>query len=205
MRSLSLLVLFSSLMPAAGVPRVTWSRSFPGSNPPWMEITVDKTGAGQYREDPKDDDPLKFQLTASESAQIFALADKLGHFSRPLESNLKFANMGMKTLRYEADGSVGEVKFNYSQDPDARAIADWFERISETERSLMDLEKCVRFDKLGVQDAILHIEILRDQNHLVAPAQFLPMLDRVAKNESFLHMARERAANLTDWIRAQPQ
>ena len=188
---------------AADGPKLTYSRSFPGSNPPWFEITVDQSGAGQYKEDPKDEVPMKFQLAPAESGQMFALADKLDHFSRKVESGLKVANMGVKTFRYEADGKSSEVKFNYSQDADARALADWFEHISDTERSLIELEKSVKFDKLGVQDAILRVEILRDQNHLIAPAQFLPMLDRVAKNESFLHMARERAANLADWIRAQ--
>lgn len=186
-------------------PRLSWSKSFPGSNPPWVEITIEKTGAGQYKEDPKDEDPLKFQLTGAESSQMFDLADKLDRFSRPLESGLKVANMGMKTFRYEADGHSGEVKFNYSEDVDARALADFFERIAETERSLIELETAVRFDKLGVQQAILRIEILRDQKRLVAPDQFLPMLDRVVKNESFLHIARDRAAALAEWIRAIPK
>ena len=51
----------------------------------------------------------------------------------------------------------------------------------------------MRFDKLGVQEAILRIEVVRDQKRLIAAQQFLPMLDRVVKNESYLHMARERA------------
>jgi len=205
MRRLVVLLAVASLLPAVEGPRLTYTRSFPGSNPAWFEIVIDKSGAAQYKEDPKDEDPMKFQLTSVESEQMFALADKLDHFSRPLESGLKVANMGVKTFRYEADGKAGEVKFNYSQDADARALADWFERISETERGLIELERAVRFDKLGVQDAILRVEILRDQNRLIAPQQFLPMLDRVAKNESFLHMARDRAANLGDWIRAQPK
>jgi hypothetical protein len=54
-----------------------------------------------------------------------------------------------------------------------------------------------------VQDAILRIEVTRDQKRLVAEQQFLPMLDRVVKNESYLHMARERAAALADSIRAE--
>ena len=194
---------FFSQAGAADGPKLSYSRTFPGSNPPWFEISIDQNGAGQYKEDPKDEDPLKFQLTATETGQVFGLADKLGHFSRQLESGLKVANMGIKTFRYEADGKVSEVKFNYSQDADARLLADWFEHVSDTERSLIVLENAVRFDKLGVQDAILRVEILRDQNKLVAPGQFLPMLDRVVKNESFLHMARDRAANLADWIRAQ--
>lgn len=202
-----LLAASTPLFPAASPtgPKLTYSKSFPGSAPPWVEITVDKTGAGVYKEDPKDEDPLKFQLTGPESDQIFGLADKLDRFSRPLESHLKIANMGIKTFRYEADGQSGEVKFNYSEDPDARALADFFEHITETERSLIDLERTVRFDKLGVQQSILQIEVLRDQKRLVDPEQFLPLLDRVVKNESYMHMARDRAAALADGIRATPK
>jgi hypothetical protein len=199
----------TTLLPAAPPPdtqtKVGYSKSFPGSTPAWLEIAIEKNGAGQYKEDPKDEDPLKFQLTGEESSQIFSLADKLGHFSRPLESGLKVANMGMKTFRYEADGKASEIKFNYSEDPDARALTEWFERIAETERSLIELERAVRFDKLGVQQAILRIEIIRDQKRLVSPEQFLPMLDRIVKNESFLHIARDRAAALAEWIRAVPK
>jgi hypothetical protein len=202
-----LLIVVGSVLPAASpeMPRLTYSKSFPGSSPAWLEITIDKAGAAQYKEDPKEEDPLKFQLTGTDSSQIFGLADKLDRFARPLESGLKVANMGMKTFRYESDGHSGEVKFNYSEDPDARALSDWFERIAETERSYIELERSVRFDKLGTQQAILRIEIIRDQKRIVAPDQFLPLLDRVVKNESFLHIARDRAAGLAEWIRAIPK
>jgi hypothetical protein len=194
-----------SFLFSAAQPRLTYSKSFPGSNPPWFEVTIEENGGALYKEDPKDEDPLKFQLSGAESSQIFGLAGKLDHFSRPLESGLKVANMGMKTFRYEVDGRSSEAKFNYSEDPDARALNDWFERIGDTERSLIALETAVRFDKLGVQQALNVIETLRDQKRIVAPDQFLPLLDRVVKNESFLHMARERAAGLAEWARAQPK
>jgi len=183
-------------------PRIVYSKSFPGSTPAWVEITIDKAGAGVYKEDPKDEDPLLFQLSEPEAGQIFSLADKLDRFSRPLESKLKVANMGMKTLRYEGDGKPGEVKFNYSEDADAHTLLDWFERIVETERERIEIERAIRFDKLGVQNAILQIEVSRSQKRLVAEQQFLPFLDRIAKNENFLHIARERAAGLADSIRS---
>jgi len=204
-RALSMAAAASVLLAAAQGPRLIYSKSFPGSNPPWFEITIEENGAGLYKEDPKDEDPLKFQLTGAESSQIFGLAGKLDHFSRRLESGLKVANMGMKTFRYEADGQTVEAKFNYSEDPDARALNDWFERISDTERSLIELETAVRFDKLGVQQALNRIETLRDQKRIVAPDQFLPLFDRIVKNESFLHIARDRAAGLAEWTRAQPK
>jgi hypothetical protein len=203
-RFAALAILFATSLLGAG-PRLTYTKSFPGSVPPYVEINVDRSGAALYREDPKDDDPLKFQLSAADTDQLFALAGKLDYFSRKLESGLKVANMGQKTFRYEADGKTSESKFNYSEDMDARALTEWFEKIAETERSLIELERSVKYDKLGAENAILRMEILKDQKRLVAPDQMLPMLDRVVKNESFLHIARDRAAALAEWIRAQPK
>ena len=199
----ALLALLTLPLLAVAVPHMTFSKSFPGSVPPYVEITVDRSGAAEYKEDPKDENPLKFQLSQSDADAIFALGDRLDRFARPLESGLKVANMGLKTFRYSGDdGTSHEVKFNYSEDLEAKTLLDWFERISETERILIDLERAVRFDKLGVQDAILRVEVERDQKRLIAEEQFLPMLDRIVKNESYLHMARTRAAALAESIRA---
>jgi hypothetical protein len=198
-----LLLLLAGQLSAAPEPKVVFLKSFPGSVPPYVEITVERSGAAEYKEDPKDDDPLKFQLKPDEVGAIFQLSDRLDHFTHPVESGLKVAFMGTKTFRYDpGDGASHEVKFNYSEDPEAKTLLDWFERIAETERRLIELETAVRFDKLGVQDALLRIEVVRDQKRLVAEEQFLPLLDRVVKNESYLHMARDRAAALAESIRA---
>jgi hypothetical protein len=201
MKPILCVLLLASCGFAADGPSVIFTKSFPGSHPAFIEITIQKDGAGVYKEDPKDDDPLTFKLGGDFNTQIWALSDKLDHFGHKLESGLKVANMGMKTFRYESPEGAKEAKFNYSEDPDARALLDLFEQISESERAYIALETAVRFDKLGAQEAILRIEALHDNKRLVPETQFLPLLDRVANNESFIHMARERAANLGDAIR----
>ena len=198
---LPLFIITAFSMFAQNSLRITWSKSFPGSTPAFAEIALDGSGAGTYREDPKDEDPVKFQLSETEWSQITSLARKLDNFAHPLESGLKIANMGIKTLRYEGPDGAHEVKFNYSEDADARGLNDLFEQAMETERAFIELERCVRFDKLGAQNAILRIGVLRDRKALLAQGQFLPLLDRVTKNESFLHIARDRAAALADDIR----
>lgn len=80
---------------------------------------------------------------------MFGLAEKLGYFSRTLESGLAVAKMGDKTLRWESGGKTQEQTFNYSSDVDAQQLTDWFEKISESERFLMELERSARFDKAG--------------------------------------------------------
>jgi len=187
---------------SAAEPQLFFSKSFPGSSPAYVAIAVGQSGAGEYKEAADDDSPLKFQLSAPEAAEMFSLAGKLDHFTRPLESPLKVAQMGMKTFRYDDGAKKSEVKFNFSEDADARALTDWFERISETCQDYYMLERAVKYDKLGVNQALLQFTIALDRKRVVSPEIFLPMLDRVAKNATYLNMARTRAANLAESIRA---
>ncbi len=80
-------------------------------------------------------------------------------------------------------------------------MLDWFERISESERLLVEFRRAVRHDKLGVNDALVNIQSSWDHKRLAGPEQFLPLLDQVAKNDVYMHMARERAAELAEAIR----
>ncbi len=200
---LRLLAILIAGITASAAPRISYTKEFPGSSPAYVSITVDRNGDAVYKESVKDEYPIQFKLTPAETSEIFGLADKLDHFSRPLESNLKVAKMGLKTFRFEDGAETHEVKFNYSMDENARALVDWFERIAESEQCFIRLERAVKYDKLGVNNGLLLMQILYDKDRLVAPEQFLPLLDRVAKNDSYIHMARERAGAIADRIRAK--
>jgi len=200
-----LIVLMSAaLLARADGPHIFYSRLLPGGVPPYVEITVARDGRAVYREAPgdQDDKPIEFRLRPHEVEEIFSLAEKLGYFRKPLDSGLKVANMGEKTFRYIDQGQTSEVKFNYSQNPEARLLADWFARMVETEQHYIHLERTVRFDKLGVNKVLLQLQASMERNRLVAPDQFLPFLDRIAAGDSYLNMARERAARLAEFIRA---
>jgi len=188
---------------AADGPSVTYTKIFPGSDPAYMAVIVEKDGAVTYRE-AKDEEPETFKLEPDAVRAIFDLADKLDHFKRPLESGLKVARTGDKTFRWENGAEAGEAKFNYSLDENAKALQDWFERISESERAMMNLRRAIRFDKLGVNDAVLRVDAAWSQKRLLGREQFLPLLDRIAKNEAFVNLARDRAARLADSIRKAP-
>ena len=195
-----LLALLAAI-PLFSAPKISYSKSFPGSVPAYVGIDLDRDGAAVYKEAPNDEMPVSFKLSQENAAAVFDLADKLDRFKRPLESGLKVANMGMKTLRYEDGPEKNETKFNYSLDESARLIMDWFERITETQQHVFNLERTARFDRLGVNKTLLQIESAMERGRIVGAERFLPLLDRVAKNESYMHMARERAAGLADAIR----
>jgi hypothetical protein len=198
----ALLLFFSVVAPAA--PRLFYSKYFKGSVPEFTAITVERSGQVVYQEAKDDDNPIRFQMTEAETQQLFDLAEKLDRFQHPIESGLKVANMGTKTFRFEDGAEKHEVQFNYSVDTVAQALLDCFERIAETEQDFIELDRAAHYDKLGVNDALLVLDISLEHKRVVAAQQFLPLLDRIAKNESYLHIARERAGALAEAIRKPP-
>lgn len=188
---------------AEDAPRITFSKSFPGSQPAFFSITVERTGAASYNESQDPDNAEKLQLEPGVTGEIFQMAERMDHFNKPLESGMKVANMGMKTLRWEGGGESRESKFNYSTNEDAKLLADRFEEIAVCAQMLLELRRSIRHDRLGVNAAVVKIQSLWNDKRLVATADFLPMLDRVAGDEVYIHMARERAAQIADAIRAR--
>jgi hypothetical protein len=45
------------------------------------------------------------------------------------------------------------------------------------------------------------LEAAFENGRVVAPEQFLPMLDRIAKNETYMHQSRARAAEMAEAVR----
>src|SRR5271157_3625955 len=196
-----LILLFASVLFAGDGPRLFNSRAYPGSVPAYLQVTLEPGGDVEYREAPEEDDPLKFRLTEAETHEVFGLAEKLEYFKHPLESPAKVAFMGTKIFRWENGDRKSEVKFNFSDDPAARDLMDWFERMGESAQHRIELERTAKYDRLGVLKALLLLESALDRKRLVGLDQYLPMLDRIAKNESYMHTARARAAEIAEAIR----
>ena len=198
---LTLLLLFAGAMFAGDQPRLFYSKAFPGSVPAYVQVTLDPDGQVDYREAPDDEFPLKFKLTAAETTEVYGLAEKLDWFKHPVESGLKVAFMGTKTFRCEKGGEKHEVQFNYSEDASARSLWDWFERMTESAQHRVDLDRAAKYDKLGVFKAVSQLGAAIEQKRLVGLEQYLPTLDRIIKNETYMHTARVRASEIAEYIR----
>jgi hypothetical protein len=177
--------------------RITFTKTFPGSNPAFVEITLDRNGQASYKE-AADDDPDTFKISAAMTQEVFNLADRVDHFKHPLESGLKVANMGAKRLRWEAGTEKNETTFNYSLDENARVLQEWFERVGETERLFYTLQRAVRHDRLGVNDAMISITAEWDAHRLIMIDPLVELLHQVATNEIYMHISRERAAKILE-------
>lgn len=194
--------LFGGALLAQDAPRFFYSKAFPNSVPAYMQVTLEKSGEAEYKEAPDDDLPLKFKLTPPEITEVFGLVEKLDSFKHPIESGLKVAFMGTKTFRLEKGGTKTEVQFNYSEDPTAKALWDWCERMTESAQHRVALDRAAKYDKLGVVKALNLLAYAVERKRLVGLEQYLPTLDRIIKNETYMHTARARASEIAEYIRA---
>jgi hypothetical protein len=197
-----LILLFAGSLVAQDAQRFFYSKSFPGSVPAYVQVTLEKNGEAVYKEAPDDDLPLTFKLTGAETTEVYRLVEKLDYFKHPIESGLKVAFLGTKTFRLENGAEKREVQFNYSEDPNAGLLWDWCERMAESAEHRIALERAAKYDKLGVVKALNLLGSAVERKRVVGLEQYLPVLDRIVKNESYMHTARARAAEIAELIRA---
>lgn len=186
---------------ASADDRIFFSKSFPKSVPAYFEVEVARSGEAVYREAPGEENPVAFQLGADETAGIFESAEKLERFRIELNLNRKVAFTGEKVFRFlPAAGEKSEAKFVYTENPEALKLLEWFEKAGETERHLIELERVTQFDHLGVNKRLLQFQISLEKDRIVAPAQFLPILQKIADQKKIVQLARSRAAGLAERI-----
>lgn len=186
---------------AAGQDVISFERHFPGAVPERFEVRVGRDGRANYLE--PGEDPVDLVAGADEVGPLFEKAAALQYFAKALASSRKVASTGRKVLRYESGGEVrGEAVFDYSEIKEAREVASWFVRLAETNQHLQELERAYRFDRLGVNQALVALEQAYDRERVAAPAALAPILCRITGHQRIVHLARARAGGLLERMRA---
>jgi len=195
---------------APGVPaKLTYSRTFKGSAPEYIAISVDAKGYGSYEgrslAEAQAQSPQIFQLSSGTTERIFALAGQLRDFQGiELESHKKVANLGEKTFTYQQGEALNRVVFNYTENRSARDLMDVFEAVGAVEQHVAALEFEMKYDPLGLSQELLQIQIeLRDKS-LTDPQMLVSTLEKIAHGSRFLHLAQSRAQEIIDQLQPAP-
>jgi hypothetical protein len=184
---------------------ITYRKIFKSSYPEFAEIKLNQSGHGTFdiRQLDEEPNPQPFEVNAALAERIFGLAAKLHNFQGvDLDIHRRIANLGEKTLRYDKGGETHEVKFNYTLDDSASQLMAIFEGLAREATDLSDLERTMRYDRLGVNDVLQQIEQDYNNKLFPEPERLLGALDQVAADSKFIDIARQRARNLAAKIRA---
>lgn len=184
---------------------ITYLKVFKSSYPEYTEIKITQSGAATYdiRQLSDAPTPQAAQISAPLVARIFDLATKLHDFDGiDIEMHHRIANLGQKTFTYQRGGETHSVSFNYTLNEPASQLLAIFDDLARQQTDLSDLQRTMRYDRLGVNDVLAQVEKDYDNRLFLQPDQFLPALDQLAADNHFIDIARERARNLAARIRA---
>lgn len=203
------MAIWPLVLQAAGGAKVTYRRVFKGSNPEFIEIKLTEEGNATYdiRQLSDGADPQSFEVGPAVKTKIFELTAALHNFNEvDLDVHRRIADLGEKTFRYEKGGELHETHFNYTLNHAASQLALVFEGLAQQQQDLLMLEQKLKYDRLGVNDALRQFENDLGQRTLPEPERLLPVLDRIAADSRLIEVARQRARALAERIRtSQPQ
>jgi len=185
-------------------PLFTYKRVFKESVPEFIEIKIPETGSPTFEIRQLDEEPgaTAFEVTPALRSKIFALIGQLNHFKgADLDVHRKIANLGEKTFRWEDGAESFEVKFNYTLNAPAVQLLQICEGLARQQEVLELLQRRMKYDRLGVNDALMQFETDLNKGVFPEPQRGLPLLDRIAGDSRFVEIARQRARALAERIR----
>jgi hypothetical protein len=189
---------------APGGATITYRRVFKGSTPEFIEIKIGEQGKATFeiRQLEEDPDAEPFEVGTPVRQKILELAADLKNFAiADLDIQKRIANLGQKTFRYERGAEVHETTFNYTLNASANQLMQIFEGLARQQSDLVLLERRVKYDRLGVNDALRQFESDMDHRLLPEPERLLPVLDQIGADSHFVDIARTRARAIAERIR----
>jgi hypothetical protein len=183
----------------------SYRRIFKSSAPEFIEIRIQENSAAatyEIRQLDEDAGATPFEIGPALRTKIFQLAAELHHFKGlDLDVHRKIANLGEKTFRWESGAESNEVKFNYTLNTSAAQLLQICEGLARQQELIELLQRRIKYDRLGVNDALLQFENDFSKGALPEPERALPLLDQIAADPRFVEIARQRSRALAERIR----
>ena len=183
----------------------TYRRIFKSSVPEFIEIKIpENSDKATFEIRQLDEDPgsTPFEIGTSLRAKIFELVGQLGRFKGlDLDVHRKIANLGEKTFQWSSGAETYEVKFNYTLNTSATQLLQICEGLARQQELLELLQRRAKYDRLGVNDALMQFESDLNKGILPEPSRALPLLDLVSNDSRFVEIARQRARALAERLR----
>lgn len=183
----------------------SYRRVFKSSVPEFIEIRIQENSTAatyEIRQLDEDAGAAPFEIGPALRGKIFQLVSELHHFKGlDLDVHRKIANLGEKTFRWDAGAETNQVKFNYTLNSAATQLLQICEGLARQQELIELLQRRIKYDRLGVNDALLQLETDLGKSVFPEPERALPLLDQIAGDPRFVEIARQRSRALAERIR----
>lgn len=189
---------------SAQTAKITFRRVFKGSSPEYIELCIwddGKTATYEIRQMEDDPGSAPFEVGEALRAKIFGLTAQLHNFQGlDLDVHRKIANLGEKTFRWDQAGVSHETKFNYTLNPAASQLLQIFEGLARQQEHYELITRRMKYDRLGIYDALLQFESDLNRGLLPEPQRLVPLFEQIANDPKYVDVARKRAQLLISRI-----
>jgi hypothetical protein len=166
----------------------------------YYAVALNSNGKGEFYFKMRNEDEIKLPviLRASAIEVLRALFQKANFLdeSREFVSPRKVADMGLKTVRLEAGSRHREVIYNYTEDRALQEITNFFENLSQQERSLFEIDLALKYDRLGIPKKLDELDKSLSAKRIIAPERFAPVLEKIYADQALMNLARKEAKKL---------
>lgn len=210
--AVGLLVLSLAIPVFAQEPAtVTFTLSFPGSEPEHYSVSVSSDGHANYSSggklspnaDAAEDFRLEFTVSPPTRNRIFDLAKRAHYFEGKVDSGKKnIASIGTKTLIYKDAQRSTQATYNYSTNPPVQQLTEVFQNLSATLEFGRRLEYYHQYQKLALDAELKRMEEMAKDGSLEDLSAISKILQQIANDQTVINVDRARALRLLALARA---
>ena len=199
---------------APALPVVTFTQAFPQVEPAFFSLRIDSAGHALYESRREEGPPglpqlgepnrIEFQVSQATVLHIFELARSLDYFQGDWDfKKHRIADSGRKTLGYSDSARTHETTYNWSENRAIQELTEIFQGISNTQEAAHELDRLRRYDRLGLDQQLGHMEEMAKSGWLRELQVIAPLLEKLAADPEIMNIARQRAQRLLRVAAAQ--
>jgi hypothetical protein len=186
-------------------PNYFYEFTRPGFTVSKIHIEHDESGKGTISfvksiSDEVITDPIEVSPAALERIQNALAALDFFNSSESYQYEKDYSHLGNITIKIQKDGRARETKFNWTQNPDARALADEYRRISNQYIWMFDINLSRENQPLESPKLMDLIDGYIRRNEISDAAQLIPFLKELGNDERIPLIARNHATRLIKQI-----
>ncbi|HEY2865695.1 MAG TPA: hypothetical protein VGJ02_01270 [Pyrinomonadaceae bacterium] len=170
-----------------------------------ISIEHDESGRGKitFRKEGLDDpesEPIELSAVTMERLKNAFAALKFLDSTEVYQTPRDYSTLGNITITYRKDGRERTVKYNWTENKDAKALLDEYRRISNQCVWQFDISVSRENQPLNAPSLLDELDSYFRRNEISDPKQMVPLLQELSNDERIPLIARNHAAKLIERI-----
>jgi len=168
-------------------------------------IEHDENGKGKITFQKKDfaepiTDPIQLSAAVLERVKAAWSALNFLDSTENYQYEKDFSNLGTMKFTMKKDGRMREAKFNWTENKDAKTLADEYRRIGQQFIWIFDVTVARENQPLESPKLLDSLDSLVRRNEISDPVQMIPLLNELSNDERIPLIARNHAMKLVKQI-----